>query len=331
MDNSLKTTLQAVHASSTRYSSSQHSPVRDPRHVAVALHHARQIQTRKDTEALVLSRIETLMDLPTSSQSTATSPSPEDVDTFLNGLTPFQPTDYDNLILERNINGSCGYTLCPNPHRKENQTGKFRIVWGQKGSGPRGQGREMKFVPKEQLEMWCSDQCAERAMYVRVQLSEIPAWERMATPNKGIVLLDQVREPTSSTANSTQNTVPNDEIRSMQQNMLGLTINDPATFSDEAQLTHELSRLAVDTPSSSLQYNNANSDVDMSVVPGFGLDLLKPVQERESQPSTIPSAPQWQANSSQGGAIEGFRPSHETFAIAPNPDQKQGPYLSQFG
>ncbi len=41
--------------------------------------------------------------------------------------------------------------------------------------------RNRKVVPREKLEMWCSDQCAERALYLRVQLAEEPVlWERRA-------------------------------------------------------------------------------------------------------------------------------------------------------
>ncbi|OJD16088.1 hypothetical protein AJ78_03721 [Emergomyces pasteurianus Ep9510] len=150
----------------------------DPRHLAIALHHANQIQARKDTEALILSRIEELISFPSSPIAQASSPIPADAKAFKEALIPFQPSDYDNLILERNIDGRCGYVLCANEHRKEDPKAKFRVVWGKKGSGPGGRGKEMKVVPKEQIERWCSDECAERAMYIRVQLIEQPAWER---------------------------------------------------------------------------------------------------------------------------------------------------------
>ena len=53
----------------------------------------------------------------------------------------------------------------------------------------------MNIVPKEKLEMWCSDECAERAMYIRVQLAEEPVWERRAddTRAKNILLLEEAR------------------------------------------------------------------------------------------------------------------------------------------
>ncbi|PGH05660.1 hypothetical protein GX51_02820 [Blastomyces parvus] len=176
----------------------QRKPAPDPRHLAIALHHAHQIQARKDTEALILTRIEELLSFPSSPIAQASSPLPADVKAFKEALIPFQPSDYDNLILERNIDGRCGYVLCANEHRKEDPRAKFRIVWGKKGSGPGGRGKEMKVVPKEQIEKWCSDECAERAMYIRVQLIEQPAWERRSVgpeqvQGEQILLLEEGR------------------------------------------------------------------------------------------------------------------------------------------
>ncbi|EAW18616.1 Rtr1/RPAP2 family protein phosphatase [Aspergillus fischeri NRRL 181] len=166
----------------------------DPRHLAIAMHHAHQIQAQKDTEALILDRILELVNFPPSPSADPAAPSAEDARAFKAALVPFQPADYDNLILERNIEGLCGYGLCPHEHRKEDIKGKFRITWGAKGSGPGGRGREMNIIPKEKLEMWCSDECAERAMYIRVQLAEEPAWERRdGSHAKELVLLEEDR------------------------------------------------------------------------------------------------------------------------------------------
>lgn len=152
----------------------------DPRHLAIALHHAHQIQAQKDTEALILDNILQLIELPTSSpSSSSSSPSEHDVTTFKMALRPFRPSDYDELVRERNIEDRCGYALCPRQRRKEaDPTVRNRIVWGARGSGPGGHGRDIDFVPREKLEMWCSDECAERALYVKVQLQEQPVWER---------------------------------------------------------------------------------------------------------------------------------------------------------
>ena len=45
----------------------------------------------------------------------------------------------------------------------------------------------------EELEKWCSEACARRALYVRVQLSETAAWERDGDA-KDVDLLDESKE-----------------------------------------------------------------------------------------------------------------------------------------
>jgi hypothetical protein len=168
----------------------------NPQHLAIALHHANQIQAQKDAEAFILDRILELIELPSSPSANAAAPSPADVAALKAALVPFQPTDLDNLVLERNIEGRCGYTLCPHKNRKEDSNAKFRIVWGPKGGADHGsRGREMKIVSREKLEMWCSEACAERAMYLRLQLVEDPVWERRAGDGatKQVTLLEEAR------------------------------------------------------------------------------------------------------------------------------------------
>lgn len=55
-----------------------------------------------------------------------------------------------------------------------------------------GKAKDFRVVRKEELEKWCSEACARRALYVKVQLSETPAWERGAsTVGSRIDLLDE--------------------------------------------------------------------------------------------------------------------------------------------
>jgi len=139
----------------------------------VALYHANLIQQRKDIELEILLSTETLIDYPLATAPyDASNPSPTDTQTFKTLLRPFQPSDYDALILERNINEHCGYTLCPNPRVTDGAAGKYRLV------GKYGKAKDFKVVEKGEVEKWCSEACAKRALYVRVQLSERPAWER---------------------------------------------------------------------------------------------------------------------------------------------------------
>lgn len=139
----------------------------------VALYHANLIQDRKDIELEILESTETLIDFPRAAEPySASNPSFEDAKAFKNMLAPFMPSDYDALILERNLDKRCGYCLCSKPRVKSGGTAKFRIL------GMSGKAKDFKVVNKEDVEKWCSDSCAKRALYVRVQLSERPAWER---------------------------------------------------------------------------------------------------------------------------------------------------------
>jgi len=139
----------------------------------IALYHANLLQHRKDIEFEILLSTETLIDYPLATAPySASNPSSADAQQFKVFLRHFQPSDYDALILERNINGHCGYTLCPNNRVTDGAAGKYRIV------GKYGKAKDFKVVERAEVEKWCSEACARRALYVRVQLSESPAWER---------------------------------------------------------------------------------------------------------------------------------------------------------
>ncbi|EFQ97747.1 DUF408 domain-containing protein [Nannizzia gypsea CBS 118893] len=308
-DRALKTSLQAVHASSAP-PSSQHrgKGSRDPRHMAIALHHARQIQSRKELELQILSHIETLMELPTTPGATAESPSAEDVSTFFSAIACFQPSDYDNLIQERNIDGSCGYTLCPKPRRKDSSKGGYRIVWGSKGSGPGGRGKDMKVVQKEKLEMWCSEECAERAMYIKVQLSEKPASERIGSAGKTFMLLEEARRGESSGPNTER--IDSSTMRAVEENLQGLTLQgnyaDPTAYGQD-HLSRELQDLSMQDGGDS----SAHAPGPSSSAGGRGL-LAPTVVERDTDDSRYPKAPVFQPDSANGGSVEGFHPRHDT-------------------
>lgn len=163
---------------------------REERNRDTALYHANLIQARKDVELQLLFSMEEMIDLPLerSAQYTASNPAASDVQAFKEGLQLFQPSDYDALIVERNINEHCGYTLCPKPRLKEEGMGrgKYRII------GKSGKAKDFRVVEKEELEKWCSEDCAKRALYIRIQLSERPAWER-GPEGARIELMDEVK------------------------------------------------------------------------------------------------------------------------------------------
>ncbi|POS82817.1 hypothetical protein EPUL_003904 [Erysiphe pulchra] len=139
----------------------------------IAIYHASIIQQRKNFELEILFSIETLIDYPLAPPpADASNPSPTDILKFRDLIQSFQPSDYDSLIEERNINERCGYALCPNPRHREKGSGKFRLL------GTSGKAKDFRVVEKEILEKWCSQTCALRAMYVKTQLSHLPAWDR---------------------------------------------------------------------------------------------------------------------------------------------------------
>ncbi|KAI1161062.1 Rtr1/RPAP2 family-domain-containing protein [Nemania serpens] len=152
----------------TTSSTKQHSS--DPRELAIK--HARIIHSRREVEEQIadsmieLSKFPTIRDPPYD----AANPSPTDTESFKDLVRLYQPSDYDDLIEERNANGLCGYALCPNPRSRVSSGGAFKLVnYGRK---------DFNIVPSRELEKWCSQKCARRAMYVKVQLNETAAWER---------------------------------------------------------------------------------------------------------------------------------------------------------
>jgi hypothetical protein len=151
-----------------------------------ALYHANLIQAQKDVESEILEALEALIEFPTDPSASALNPPASDVSAFLEYVLPFQPSDYDSLLDERRIAGKCGYVFCNKPPKKTTGGGKFKIVGKKKG-------QEFKVVEREKMDCWCSVDCARRALYVKVQLDEEPAWLRRsgASPQIEVLVGDQ--------------------------------------------------------------------------------------------------------------------------------------------
>ena len=133
----------------------------------IALYHAHIIQNQKGLELAILESVEVLLDFPTTNNP-ASCPSDADVTEFKKNLVHFQPSDYDDLIEERNIVHKCGYPLCPLQNKLRPTKAKFRVL---------DKGR--RIVETKQLERFCSDECARRGLWIRVQLNEEPSWLRV--------------------------------------------------------------------------------------------------------------------------------------------------------
>ncbi|KAK6220321.1 Rtr1/RPAP2 family protein [Colletotrichum tabaci] len=156
----------------------------DPREIA--LQHARIIQQRKDLELEILECLALLSEYPTERGSrlySAAHPSPRDAADFKANVRLFQPSDYDDLIEERNVNGLCGYTLCAQPKPPASKGGEWRLVNFGTSS--------FDIVNRKESEKWCSKDCQRRALYVKVQLNETAAWERAGIPDIEIELLGE--------------------------------------------------------------------------------------------------------------------------------------------
>jgi hypothetical protein len=277
-------------------------PGATPQHLGIALQHAHQIQAQKDAENLILDRILHLVTLPSTPSADPAAPSAADVQAFKAALIPFRPSDYDNLILERNYDSLCGYGLCPRRHRKEEGSssarGSFKFKWGAKGSGPGGRGRSMDIVPQEMVEKWCSEECAERALFIRVQLAEEPVWERRAGDkrNTDLLLLEEARAKqkmneaatsAETTALATSSSSQDRAGEDVTEDMGNLTLQD----------TDRGNKLALERGDASLALRDGRVDVQIKEK---DLELNQPV-----------AAPQLRPEDAAGGSIEGYMPSEE--------------------
>lgn len=143
---------------------------KDRRNLSIALRHATRIQGQKNVEAQI-ANIEVLLELPTGLSFTASEASK-----FVSLLQIFQPSDFDNLVEERRIEGRCGYALCANAPR----------------SAKLGAGAAWKLKAQGAGD-YCSNDCLRKALYVKTQLSGVPAWEREPGEQPEIVLHEDDR------------------------------------------------------------------------------------------------------------------------------------------
>ncbi|KAK0701695.1 hypothetical protein B0T26DRAFT_757691 [Lasiosphaeria miniovina] len=127
-------------------------------HLAVIHEQARWLQQLRDEEirpAVLVETFERLSQFPVDASASATRPSASDAGEFVAAVEGFLPSEYADLIEERNCLGKCGYALCPRPKRA--YIGEFKIM----ASG---------IARVDDLNKWCSDDCAARALSIKVQL-----------------------------------------------------------------------------------------------------------------------------------------------------------------
>lgn len=162
------------------------SPKKDAREIAIQ--HALVLEHRKQLEAQILESVITLSEYPLSRspEHSAANPAASDIADFKHHVRLFQPSDYDDLIIERNANGLCGYAMCPQAKKKSTSGGAWKLV--------RGSSKNSGIVNRREHEAWCSEFCARHALYVKVQLNETAAWERVGVPDIDIEILDDGAE-----------------------------------------------------------------------------------------------------------------------------------------
>jgi RNA polymerase II-associated protein 2 len=164
---------------------------RDPE--SIARRHAEILEYRKHIEAQILDSIIALSTYPLVARGdrgerySAATPAPEDAAELKQRVRIFQPGDYDDLLEERNANGLCGYTLCAKPKPKKTPGGKWKLVDIGK--------KTFDIVDRKEHERWCSQICAKRGLYIKVQLHETAAWERQGVPDLKIDLYDEGGTP----------------------------------------------------------------------------------------------------------------------------------------
>lgn len=260
----VKPTVVAFQETPQRSSAIENSTT--DRNRQIALHHARRIQDRKDLEARIFQNLEELIDFPTSENTSQARPSPHDLCRFRSLINPFQVSDYDALIEERQAASKCAYVFCPNPLKKDTSRGAhLRLVWGRD---------ELKVVPSQKYETWCSKACAKQAMFIKVQLSETPAWERVGASSP--IQIELLEETDAGTETS------------LQAQMSRLTMER----ADEGELRDAREQLALE---------RGESTTSAKVAMVMRDDVKENIHVSAPKPPSM-------ARAQSGGSIEGYLP-----------------------
>lgn len=180
----------------------------------------------------------------------------------------------------------------------------------------------MKVVPKEQIEKWCSDECAERAMYIRVQLVEQPAWERGAVGRgqaEQILLLEEGRARRQrNRMKARENEMERKEVvqeeqvkeaNDVEEAMRRLVISDKSL--EPEAIVDGMGQLAVrDDDGVAGQATLAMERGDRDPHPGLDVGRVG-VNIFEKQNAGMVQAPSLRVKDLHGGSIEGFEPSRQ--------------------
>lgn len=226
--------------------------------------------------AEIFESTETLLDFPRSSTSDARHPAESDIIEVKNLLRTFQPSDYDSLVEERIIDNKCGYVLCPRPKRLELTNAKYRIL-PSKSHGT----HSLKVVERQELERWCSEECGKRALHIRVQLDEEPAWARSAGSGGFELLEEDVSKQ-----------------RLVVEDYSGEISRVSSVFHEKERLIANLKELA-----------NERGDRGVHAGPSRLIKLAIREKEKTRDEQFDPRDPVQNMSNNLGGSIEGYNPN----------------------
>jgi RNA polymerase II-associated protein 2 len=273
-------------SSSSGAGSTSNIPVNDQQKSTV-LHHARNIHHHRTMQEKVLDLIINAVDLPSHSNADPARPAASDATLFKQALTLFQPKDVDDMVLERNIYEKCGYALCPRSNLKQNGVLRDQIFRKMK------QERSFRLTTKEELEKWCSAECAERALFVRLQLGTEPAWLR-TNHVEDIMLLEESGKPAAA----------EDLVSTMQDLALKETPRVDLASSLQTLAVNQSKKDDIQDRMQALSLERGKNDgTDINPVTVTGI--------KEKNPSSTPSVPQ--KTCFGNNTVEGYKPKNVRF------------------
>ncbi|KAK4143320.1 uncharacterized protein C8A04DRAFT_28957 [Dichotomopilus funicola] len=239
---------------------------------------------------------------------TAANPHPIDVSDLLTHLSTFQPSEYLDLIEERNCLDKCGYALCARPRRTHDAPFKITAAGG--------------IARAEDLNKWCSDACAKRGLYLKVQLDN-PSYVR--GPDGGMVVKLELRKEGGSGAGA-GSTGGEKKVTSGA----ATAVSPRGTETDRNQLAQAMAQLEIDKHKRPPNKKTLQKDrKDASALAGERGDSAGgrltdfsrvEVTIKESDvdgPAEAPSAPSEDAQ----GLIEGYKPKFGTVGDGRNAEE----------
>ncbi|KAK3994842.1 Rtr1/RPAP2 family-domain-containing protein [Cladorrhinum sp. PSN332] len=179
--------------------------------------------------SIPLSTFEFLSTLPLSPSTSASAPTAADTALFLSHISNFTPAEYLDLIEERNCLNKCGYTLCP--RKRRNLSGEFKI-------------HRSGVAKTADLNKWCSDECALRALYIKVQLDN-PSYVRK---NGEMVVKVELREEKTALKSTalTREGEKREDRDELSKDLAKLDLNSKNNQTEEEKVRQMVGALAIE-------------------------------------------------------------------------------------